>query len=129
MSQVFISYRQTDEAQNQRVRAFAERLRAAGIDVFLDQFVDEEKPGGPSQRWAQWSADRAFNTEYVLIICTYSWFQCFEGIQSPGIGLGAAYEAGAIRQRIYEAGGMNDDIRIVLFDDDEAAHIPGELRG
>jgi len=129
MSQVFISYRQTNDEQKQRVRAFAERLRAAGIDLVLDQFLDEEKPAGPSQRWAQWSAGRAFKTQYLLIIGTHAWFQCFEGTQPPGTGLGAAYEAGVIRQRIYEAGGMGDDIRVVLLDDSEAEHIPAELRG
>jgi tetratricopeptide (TPR) repeat protein len=129
MSQVFISYRQTDDAQKQRVRTFAERLRDTGIDVILDQFVEDKNPAGPSQRWAQWSADRAFKTEYVLIIGTHPYFQCFEGSQPPGTGLGAAYEADAIRQRIYEAGGMNDDIRVVLLDNAESRHIPAELRG
>ena len=38
MSQVFLSYRQTNEEQKQRVRAFGERLRKCGIDVVLDQF-------------------------------------------------------------------------------------------
>jgi SEFIR domain len=37
MSQVFISYRQTDDEQRQRVRAFGERLRGHGIDVVLDE--------------------------------------------------------------------------------------------
>lgn len=129
MSEVFISYRQTDDEQIQRVREFAERLRAADIEVVLDQFVDEKKPAGPSQRWAQWCADQAFNIEYVIIIGTHAWFQCFEGTQQPGTGLGAAYEANAIRQRIYEAGGMNDDIRLVLLDSSEAVYIPSELRG
>lgn len=129
MSQVFISYRQTDEKQKKRVRAFAELLRAAGIDVILDQFVDDENPAGPSQRWAQWSADQASKTEYVLIIGTQAWFQCFEGTQPWGTGLGAAYEAGVIRQRIFEAAGMNNDIRVVLSDDSEKDHIPIELRG
>src|SRR5215213_7745776 len=45
MSQVFISYRQTDEEQRQRVRAFAERLRRCGIDVVLDQFLLDKRWG------------------------------------------------------------------------------------
>ena len=35
MPEVFISYRQLDEAQRQRVRAFAERLRNCGIKIIL----------------------------------------------------------------------------------------------
>ena len=44
MSQVFLSYRQTDDEQRQRVRAFGERLRARGIDVVLDQFLLDANP-------------------------------------------------------------------------------------
>lgn len=129
MSEVFLSYRQTDDEQKQRVRAFAERLRDREINVFLDQFLEDDKPSGPGDRWAKWSADRAFQTKFVLIIGTRAWFECFDGKHQPGTGLGATYEASAIRQRIYEAGGMNNDIRVVLFDAAEAALIPAELRG
>ena len=90
MSEVFLSYRQTDDAQKQRVRAFGERLRDAGIKVILDQFYLEDNSGGPDETWAKWSSDRALQTEYVLIVGTSEWFQCFEKKQpkvkwfSPG---------------------------------------------
>jgi len=129
MSQVFISYRQRDDAQKQRVRAFAERLRDAGIDVILDQFFLDENPGGPNDGWPRWSSDGALKTEYVLIIGTDSWFQCFEKKQPPGTGLGAAREAHDIFQRIYDASGVIDDIRVVLLEDAEGVRIPGQLRG
>lgn len=93
MSQVFISYRQTDDAQRKRVRAFAECLRDAGIDVILDSFFLDDNPGGPNEGWPKWSSDRASETAYVLIIGNQSWFQCFNGTQPPGTGLGAAREA------------------------------------
>ena len=127
MSQVFLSYRQTDDEQRKRVRDFGERLRRCGIDVVLDQFFLDTNPAGPN--WAKWSSDGALNTKRVLIVGTEAWFQCYDQNQPPGTGLGAAYEAIVIRQRIYEAGGTIDDIRIVLFDDAEAANIPGDLRG
>lgn len=59
MSQVFISYRQTDDEQRQRVRAFGERLRRCGIHVVLDQFFLDENPGGPNDGCPKWSSDRA----------------------------------------------------------------------
>jgi tetratricopeptide (TPR) repeat protein len=126
MSEVFLSYRQTDDEQLKRVRAFGERLRGCAIDVILDQFFMDINAGGPNEGWPQWSSDRASKTEYVLIIGTDSWFQCFAGTQQPGTGLGAASEARVIRQRIYDASGVIDDIRIVRFGD---ATIPTELRG
>src|SRR5262249_9202249 len=64
-----------------------------------------------------------------LIVGTKAWFQCFDGTQRPGEGLGAACEARVIRQRIYDKSGVIDDIRIVLFDDADAASIPIDLRG
>ena len=129
MSQVFISYRQTDDEQMQRVRVFGERLRNCGIDVVLDQLFLDSNPAGPNEGWPQWSSDRALETEFVLIVGTEAWFQCFEKKQSSGTGLGAAREAHDIRQRIYDDGGVIDDIRVVLFDDTQAPHIPGVLSG
>lgn len=128
MSEVFLSYRQTDDEQRERVRAFGERLRDAGITVILDQFLLEEHPAGPNDGWDKWSSDRALNTEYVLIIGTKEWFDCFEKKQAPGTGLGAACEADDLRHRIYEAGGVIGSIRVVLCDDADAEHIPGKLK-
>jgi tetratricopeptide (TPR) repeat protein len=128
MSQVFISYRQTDDEQRNRVRTFAERLRDRGLDVVLDQFLLDADAGGPSEGWDKWSSDRAVNTEYVLIVGTKDWFECFDKTQPRGTGLGAACEADDIRDRIYEAGGVIENIRVVLFDDADAARIPAKLR-
>src|SRR5678816_2353474 len=129
MSEVFISYRQTNDDQKQRVRAFAERLRLAVITVILDQFFLDDNPAGPNETWAKWSSDRALQSKYVLIIGTPEWFQCFEKTQPPGTGLGAACEADDLRTRIYEAGGLIKNIRVVLLHDADRAHMPGKLRG
>jgi tetratricopeptide (TPR) repeat protein len=128
MSQVFISYRQTDDEQRGRVRSFGERLRSYDIDVVLDQFFLETNPGGPNEGWDKWSSDRALKTDNVLVVGTDAWFQCFEKTQPPGTGLGAACEADDLRHRIYEACGVIKTIRIVLFDDADSAHIPGKLK-
>lgn len=125
---VFLSYRQTSDAERARVREFAERLRKSGIKVILDQFFLEENPGGPDDGWDKWSSDRALETERVIIIGSKSWFQCFDKKQKPGTGLGAACEADDLRHRIYEAGGVIESIRVVLFDDADAKHIPGKLK-
>jgi tetratricopeptide (TPR) repeat protein len=129
MASVFISYRQTDDGQRERVCAFGVRLRDCGIEVVLDQFFLEVNPGGPNDGWAKWSSDRAWHAEFVLIVGTDDWFQCFEKRQKPGTGLGSACEADDLRQRIYDAGGLNDNIRVLVFDDGDAANIPGKLKG
>ena len=127
MSQVFISYRQTDDEQRGRVYSFGERLRSCGIDVVLDQFFLDENPGGPDDGWDKWSSDRALYTEYVLIIGTRDWFESFDKELPPGTALGAVCEADGLRHRIYKAGGLNKNIRVVLFDKADRAHISDPL--
>ena len=127
MSEVFLSYRQTDDAQKQRVRAFGERLRDAGISVLLDQFFKDDHAGGPDEGWDKWSSKGVLESDYVLIIGTKEWFDCFEGNQPPGTGLGAACEADDIRHLIYKSAGVIKNIRVVLFDDIDAAHVPAKL--
>jgi len=123
MPKVFISYRQKNSAELERVRAFAMRLLARGIEVVLDQFYLSENPGGPPDGWLKWSSDQALTAERVLIVGRKGWFQCFDGKQPPGTGLGAACEAGDLRHRIDTAAGVNEDIRIVLFDAVDAANV------
>jgi hypothetical protein len=127
VKQVFITYRQIDDKHRERVRSLGERLRGCGVEVILDQFFLEANPGGSDKRWAKLTSDWAFKTEHVLIVGNSEWFDCFDGTQPPGTGLGAAHEAGAIRQRIYEHGMIG--IRVILFDEAEAKYISGDLRG
>jgi len=127
VTEVFISYRKIHDSERQRVRNFAERLRECGIRVTLDQFYLDEHPAGPSEGWDKWSSDRALKIDYVIIIGSEAWFQCFDKTQDPGSGLGAACEADDLRHRIYKANGVIENIRVVLFDDDDARHISAKL--
>lgn len=127
MPEVFISYRQTSDTERQRVRAFAQRLRSSGISVILDQFFLEDHPGGPPEDWAKWSTDQANQTERVIIIGSESWFLCYDGKQPPGTGLGAACEARNLRSRIYRNAGINEEIRVVIFDEADSRHISADL--
>lgn len=129
MPKVFISYRQIDDAQRKRVRTFAERLRGSGIAVVFDQFYLDDHPEGPAEKWPKWSSDQARTAERVIIIATKEWFACFDGEQEPGTGLGAACEADDIRTRIYDSANKTEDIRVVVFDDGDAAHISSKLKG
>lgn len=128
MPEVFISYRQTNDAQRVRVREFAERLRGCGIGVVLDQFYLDAHPAGPPEGWPKWSSDQAISAKQVIVIGSEAWFQCFDGTQPPGTGLGAACEAHELRQRNYEAAGVNEHIRVVVFDAADAARISFHLK-
>ncbi|HEY0551344.1 MAG TPA: tetratricopeptide repeat protein, partial [Verrucomicrobiae bacterium] len=47
--------------------------------------------------------------------------------QKPGTGFGAACEADDLRHRIYKANGIVENIRVVVFDKDDAKQIPAKL--
>ena len=128
MPEVFLSYRHTSSTERKRVRAFAERLRSSGISVILDQFFLEDHPGGPNDGWDKWSSDRALHTSHVIIIGSEAWFQCFDKTQPHRTGLGAACEADDIRHRVYEANGIVETIRVVLFDEADSKHISPKLK-
>lgn len=131
MGCVFLSYRQESEAQKARVRDLAERLEKAGLTVVLDRFAQDRDfhGGGPNEGWPRWSKNQAGNpTHKVLIVASKSWFRCYEGKELAGTGLGAAAEAGMIEQRLYNAGGISPDIRIVTFEAFAAADIPLDLQ-
>ena len=127
MHPVFLSYRQLNDSERKRVRAFAQQLRDAGVEVILDQFFLDANPGGPDEGWDKWSSDCALKTERVLIVGSEAWFACFEKTQLPGTGLGAACEADDIRYRIYESGGIVSSIRIVLLDLAASKSVPPKL--
>jgi tetratricopeptide (TPR) repeat protein len=127
MPKVFISYRQSDDAQRQRVRAFAEKLRDCELEVVLDQFHLDKNPGGPDEGWDKWSSDQALKTDNVIIIGTEAWFQCFDKNQPPGTGLGAACEADDLRHRIFKANGIIPNIRVVIFDSADSKYISAKL--
>lgn len=62
-----------------------------------------------------------------MIVGTKDWFDGFEKIQPVGTGLGSASEADDIRHRIHKAAGVIEGIRVILFDDADAAAVPGKL--
>jgi hypothetical protein len=117
--EVFISYRHENEEHRVRVREFALRLRGCGIEVVLDQLINEEQfnRGGPDMGWATWSCKQARECERVLVIASAGWFACYEKTQSPGEGLGAAAEAHLVQERLYAAGQVLKFARIVYFDE------------
>lgn len=118
MTSVFLSYRHESDAHREHVRALAERLRSAGLDVIFDGFEEAKNHGmAPAQGWPLWSIQQA-NCEHVLIIASSGWFRIFNRHEpAPKSGLGAAAEAECIFQRMYVAGG-NTFAVMTYFDRD-----------
>lgn len=133
MPKVFISYRQESEAHRGQVRALAERLRTRlaprGIEIVLDQFLLDQKHGGPTEGWPKWSAEQVKEAGRVVMIASPGWVDCFTGKESPEAGAGAACEAHVIWQGFYSAHWKTDKFRVCLFERSQALSLPDELKG
>jgi hypothetical protein len=125
LPRVFISYSHDSEEHKARVASLAQRLRAAGLNVVLDS---DKLPGGPTEGWPLWSERQVKEADFVLVACTLVYSERYEGNQPPGVGLGAIWEAGAIRQFLYDHPAGNERIRVVLFDAADQQYIPTQLR-
>jgi hypothetical protein len=96
---VFISYSHDSDEHRSQVLGLSQRLRQDGIDTFLDQYVN----GTPMQGWPRWMLDQLDAADFVLIVCTQTYYRRFRGQEVPGKGKGADWEGSRITQDIYDA--------------------------
>ncbi|MFA6313694.1 MAG: SEFIR domain-containing protein [Sterolibacterium sp.] len=129
MTRVFISYSHDDDDHKARIGALAQRLRDHGIPTTLDA---DMLPGGPDVGWPKWSEQQVVIHDKVLVACTRCYCTAYDATELPETdgqgGLGAACEAMAIRQTIYENRSTNPKFRVVLAAEADADHIPINLR-
>lgn len=88
---VFISYSHDSLEHAGRVRALASRLVQDGFDVRLDAF---EK--APIEGWALWSEKQIRDCNFVLVVGSRTYLRRAMRDESPGLGLGAAWEAPSV---------------------------------
>ncbi len=99
MSKVFISYSHDSEEHREKVLALSERLRADGIETVLDQYLN----GSPPEGWPRWMLDRLDAADFVLVVCTETYYRRFRGHEQPGKGRGVDWEGALITQEIYDS--------------------------
>ncbi len=121
---VFISYSHDSPEHERQVLALSERLRADGIDSWIDQYDPYPEEGWP--RWMQRQIDEA---EAVLLICTPTYRKRVEGKEEPGIGKGVCWEANLIYNRLYSNQQYTSQFVPVLFSGAGENDIPEVLRG
>jgi hypothetical protein len=99
MSNVFISYSHDSSDHREKVLALSERLRADGIETLLDQYMN----GSPPEGWPRWMLDQLDAADFVLVICTETYYRRFRGHEVPGKGKGVDWEGALITQELYQA--------------------------
>ena len=120
---VLISYSHDSPAHAERVLALANRLRRDGIDCRLDQYETSALEG-----WPQWMERQIADADFVLVVCTATYLRREKGVETPGIGQGARWEAALILQLIYDADSLNKHVLPVLFAHEDREHIPSPLK-
>src|SRR6266566_319055 len=121
---VFISYSHDSPAHIARVLEFSDRLRADGIDSMLDQYEVAPPEGFPL-----WMERQIEEADFVLLICTPTYYLRVMRKEREGIGRGVAWEGNLIYQYIYEAATMNNKFIPILLEGAREADIPTPCRG
>jgi hypothetical protein len=121
---VFISYSHDSAEHQARVLGLSDRLRADGVDAEVDQYN-----AAPPEGWPLWCEQQIEAADFVLMVCTESYHHRIKGDERPGQGLGVVWEAGIIRQLLYDAGALSDKFVPVLFSDGLVEHVPTLIRG
>ena len=121
---VFISYSHDSPEHADRVLALSDHLCADGIDCVLDQYEDSPPEGFP--RWM----DRQIRAaDFVLMICTPTYYRRVMGEEKPGSGVGVAWESTLIYQYIYNAGTANARFIPILLEGGSTSDIPTPWQG
>jgi tetratricopeptide (TPR) repeat protein len=120
---VFISYSHDSPEHLERVWDLSERLRGDGIDCIIDQHVT-----WPEEGWPNWCKKRIEDSSFVLVVCTETYLQRYNGNEETGTGRGVKWEGFVITQSLYESEGKNKKFVPVLFVREHKQFIPIELR-
>jgi hypothetical protein len=121
---IFISYSHDSDEHRKRVLSLSERLRQDGFDTRLDRYVK----GTPSNGWPRWMMDGLDEADFVLVVCTETYYRRFRGHEVPGVGKGVDWEGALITQEIYDARSDTAKFVPVLFESDFTAFIPEPIR-
>ena len=121
---VFISYSHDTVQHQERVLGLADRLRGDGIDAEIDQYN-----ASPPEGWPLWCERQIEAADFVLMVCTETYHRRVKGDEQPGHGRGVVWEAGIIRQILYDAGAVGDKFVPVLFSDGSPEQIPRPIKG
>lgn len=122
---VFISYSHDSAEHRQFVLDLANRLVRNGLDCEIDQYIG----WSPEEGWTVWMKKQLKQADFVLMVCTERYRQCFDHeIEEDGSGRGASFEGRLITQKLYNSYSRNTRFIPVLPAQGKTSHIPEELQ-
>jgi tetratricopeptide (TPR) repeat protein len=120
-----ISYSHDSAEHERRVLELCNRLRARGIDAFVDQFL----AGAPSEGWPLWMERQIEQRDFTLMVCTEAYRRRFAEAETSGIGLGVVWEARILRNFLYENPERHGRIIPVFLEPSAREFVPTVFRG
>lgn len=121
---VFISYSHDSPEHADRVLELADRLRSDGIDAALDQYLVS-----PAEGWPRWMDRQIDECDFVLLVCTETYYRRVMGREVQGKGHGVQFEGMLIYQHISDAGTANNSFVPILFRPWTTSYIPRPVKG
>jgi WD40 repeat protein len=118
----FISYSHDSLEHMNRVGELCDRLRAEGVDCHIDQYEPS-----PPEGWSLWTLNQMEEADFILVVCTETYYRRVRGREEPRKGLGVKWEGMLITQSIYESV-ANKKFIPVVFSAQDAEHVPVFLR-
>ena len=123
MPTVFISYSHDSAEHKDRVLALSDRLRADGVECYIDQYEQSPEDG-----WPLWCEKQEEAADFVLVACTGSYLRRYRKEEEAGIGKGVTWEGHVVRQELYERQGKNTKFIPIIFSEADAEFVPMALR-
>ncbi len=120
-----ISYSHDSPEHEAKVLELCNRLRARGVDTFIDQFL----PGAPSEGWPLWMERQIEARDFTLMVCTEAYRRRFMEDEASGVGRGVVWEARILRNLLYEDSERHGRIVPVLLAPDAKPFVPTVFRG
>jgi tetratricopeptide (TPR) repeat protein len=120
----FLSYSHDSPEHADRVLALADRLRADGVDASIDQYETS-----PPEGWPLWMDKQIDESDFVLLVCTETYYRRVMNREEPGRGLGVRWEGNLIYQHLFDAATTNTRFIPILFAGGSPAHIPRPVKG
>ncbi|MFD5782651.1 toll/interleukin-1 receptor domain-containing protein [Streptomyces sp. NPDC126933] len=118
-----ISYSHDSDAHREKIRRFAERLRRAGIDAWIDQFDEHNPP----ESWPDWMRREIDKSDFVIVVVTENYVHRFNRETGPGIGSGVRWEGALITADLYHSRRERAKFIPVVLRVEDASLIPPPL--
>jgi len=94
---VFISYSHDDKEHRKRVLQFSNKLHSNGFDCRIDQYIEHDPPAD----WSLWMEDEIEEANFILVVCTPTYYERYRKKGPKDKGLGAKWEGAILRRELY----------------------------